>query len=575
MPKYEFLVDTYSTERLKTLGVWSQIPDARMQFRPEPRARTPLEHMVHQCTSEDGWMKSMLGISVALPVLPASETRLAFLNHYAAASHERLASLSAKPESWFEETAQFFDVARSRAWILLSTVHAFGSPSWAVDLIPALVGSVPVLNLRPDCGYGRLADERSNGHLPLRFGETVARGGDARQCDAASSRARCGISDGTCGGYMKARVNAVPPVPREPRSGQVRPMDFMTPTATKLKRLLALSLVGMVIAPAFPRLAAQTPRPPMLVTADPACQSDQLVSTGGQFPKDRSTLAVRWTGYSNFELAYRGQVILLDAYFDRGGEYPPLGFSAADVRRANVILIGHGHYDHMSDAASVGIRTGATIVGASATIERLRAQAVDAKQLRTVTGLGGETLHFPGFTVEPVLARHGEPPAEVTAAFGRALQSTVKAPTAEQREEQAQIVARGSSDPRIVAEGTIAYVVTLDSGFRILYRDSGGSVTGYERAAAQRVGAVDLALVATSASYVTAQIVEQALEYVHTYKPSVVMPAHHDAPYNNLWRPTEPIFQAIKDDSPKIVTVSKGYREPTCFSTDKSTAGDR
>ncbi len=84
--KYEFIVDTYSTECLKTLGVWSQIPDARMQFRSEPRARTPLEHMVHQCMSEDAWMTSMLGIPVALPVPPASETRLAFLNHYAAAS---------------------------------------------------------------------------------------------------------------------------------------------------------------------------------------------------------------------------------------------------------------------------------------------------------------------------------------------------------------------------------------------------------------------------------------------------------------------------------------------------------
>ena len=119
MAKYEFLVDTYATERLKTLGVWSQIPDARMQFRSDPHARTPLEHMVHQCMSEDAWMTSMLGIPVALPVLPASETRLAFLNHYAAASHERLASLLVKPDGWFEETAQFFDVARSRAWILV------------------------------------------------------------------------------------------------------------------------------------------------------------------------------------------------------------------------------------------------------------------------------------------------------------------------------------------------------------------------------------------------------------------------------------------------------------------------
>jgi uncharacterized damage-inducible protein DinB len=119
MTRYDFLVDTYRTERLKTLSVWSQIPDVQMRFRPEPRARTSLEHMVHQCMSEDAWMKSMLGITVSRPVLPAQETRLAFLEHYAAVSGERLASLAAKSESWFEETAQFFDVPRSRAWILV------------------------------------------------------------------------------------------------------------------------------------------------------------------------------------------------------------------------------------------------------------------------------------------------------------------------------------------------------------------------------------------------------------------------------------------------------------------------
>jgi len=119
MSSYNFLVDTYRTERLKTLSVWSQIPDAQMRFRPEPRARTPLEQMVHQCMSEDAWMKSMLGITVGRPVLPAQETRLAFLEHYAAVSEARLASLAAKSESWFEETVPFFDVPRSRAWILV------------------------------------------------------------------------------------------------------------------------------------------------------------------------------------------------------------------------------------------------------------------------------------------------------------------------------------------------------------------------------------------------------------------------------------------------------------------------
>jgi len=117
MPRYDFLVESYRTERLKTLSVWSQIPDVRMTFRPEPRARTPLEHMVHQCVSEDTWMRTMLGITVSVPALPQHETRPAFLQHYAAASGERLARIESQPDDWFESETTFFDVKRSKAWV--------------------------------------------------------------------------------------------------------------------------------------------------------------------------------------------------------------------------------------------------------------------------------------------------------------------------------------------------------------------------------------------------------------------------------------------------------------------------
>jgi len=39
--------------------------------------------------------------------------------------------------------------------------------------------------------------------------------------------------------------------------------------------------------------------------SDPACEEATLVSTGGSFPRDPSTLAIRWTGYSNFELVIK------------------------------------------------------------------------------------------------------------------------------------------------------------------------------------------------------------------------------------------------------------------------------
>jgi uncharacterized damage-inducible protein DinB len=118
MSRYDFLVETYRTERLKTLSVWAQVPDERLLFRPEPRARTPLEHMVHQSLSEDVWMRTMLGVDIRDAPLPAIESKQGFLERYATCSGARLAVLEGQPDDWFEGHVAFFDVIRSRAWVL-------------------------------------------------------------------------------------------------------------------------------------------------------------------------------------------------------------------------------------------------------------------------------------------------------------------------------------------------------------------------------------------------------------------------------------------------------------------------
>ena len=62
--EYDFLVDTYDSERLKTLSVWSMFSDEDLPVRPPAlpaRDRNALEHMVHQCMSEDKWFCTMFG----------------------------------------------------------------------------------------------------------------------------------------------------------------------------------------------------------------------------------------------------------------------------------------------------------------------------------------------------------------------------------------------------------------------------------------------------------------------------------------------------------------------------------
>ena len=119
MNAFDFLLDTYDTERLKTLSVWSVFREEDLQFRPAARIRTPHEQMVHQCVSEDTWMKGMLGVDTGKPALPASESKLEFLRHYATLSGERLRQLREKPEPWWNESTAFFDVPRTRSWVML------------------------------------------------------------------------------------------------------------------------------------------------------------------------------------------------------------------------------------------------------------------------------------------------------------------------------------------------------------------------------------------------------------------------------------------------------------------------
>jgi hypothetical protein len=59
-----------------------------------------------------------MGIDVGAPPLPKQETRLEFMKRYAEDSGKRLAVLREKDEAWWEGETKFFDVQRSRAWVM-------------------------------------------------------------------------------------------------------------------------------------------------------------------------------------------------------------------------------------------------------------------------------------------------------------------------------------------------------------------------------------------------------------------------------------------------------------------------
>jgi len=119
--RYEFLVETYATERIKVVSAWSEFLEEDLPVRPragDARGRSVREQMVHQCVSEDLWFRTMLKIDVSAPPLPKEETRNEFIRQYTEDSAKRLKVLQGKDEGWWESETMFFDVKRSMAWVM-------------------------------------------------------------------------------------------------------------------------------------------------------------------------------------------------------------------------------------------------------------------------------------------------------------------------------------------------------------------------------------------------------------------------------------------------------------------------
>ena len=120
-----FLIETYRTELLKVVSVWSMFRDEDLPYRPhpiDPRGRSVHEQMIHQCVSEDLWFRTMLGIDIGAPPLPAKEDRLGFIRRYATDSMRRWEQLVLQDDGWWEARVQFFEVEHTRAWVMVRRI---------------------------------------------------------------------------------------------------------------------------------------------------------------------------------------------------------------------------------------------------------------------------------------------------------------------------------------------------------------------------------------------------------------------------------------------------------------------
>ena len=162
--RYDFLVETYASERLKVLSVWSEFADHELVVRPrpgDPRGRSVHEHLVHQCVSENLWFRDMLGVDVSAPPLPEQEARLPFIARYAEDSGRRLAVLRGTVDAWWEEETTFFDVRRSRAWVMTRRIAHTSHHRGQLMAMLRMLGHSVHSNYGPTADTGGLPQDRA------------------------------------------------------------------------------------------------------------------------------------------------------------------------------------------------------------------------------------------------------------------------------------------------------------------------------------------------------------------------------------------------------------------------------
>jgi L-ascorbate metabolism protein UlaG (beta-lactamase superfamily) len=285
-----------------------------------------------------------------------------------------------------------------------------------------------------------------------------------------------------------------------------------------------------------------------------------------------------WAGCATFRLTVGDLVVFLDAYLDRSDSAAPTGFSVEAVDRADWILVGHSHADHLWGAERIALRTGATIVGSYETVRVMSALGVPESQLVSVSGgerirLGKDVLVrvFPS-THSCVWTDHGTHDAGTVClgdlgvdwheqqARGAAVLSALgdlverNPGVREYAAGHNTLASRGDGGP-------LVYLIETPEG-SLLYQDTAGCWT---RMLDQLHPDVAI-LAAAGRGNVDGEPIQGSLadfvsREVELLRPARLLLGHHDDWMPGLTSATDttPIRNALAERSPKVEFVDIGY----------------
>ena len=106
-------------------------------------------------------------------------------------------------------------------------------------------------------------------------------------------------------------------------------------------------------------------------------------------------VSVRWLGTAGFEIRYGDHVVLIDPYLTRaslgrcalGRLSPDIAAITRHISRADAIIVGHTHFDHVLDVPTIARLTRGTVFGSRSAATLCGVDGVPPAQIRDVEDL--------------------------------------------------------------------------------------------------------------------------------------------------------------------------------------------
>jgi len=288
------------------------------------------------------------------------------------------------------------------------------------------------------------------------------------------------------------------------------------------------------------------------------------------------TTTLDWLGCATFRLSIGELTVFLDAYIDRVPSAAQTGMTTDDVQKADWIVVGHSHFDHLYGAERIAKATGATIIGSYESIRIMAAQGVPEEQLMPVAG--GEKIQLAlDVTVDVYPSQHScvwtktAMPDSEAVCIGE-LGVTYQEQAERMKDLWAQLSAIGGEvveHLKVSAQGArgdggaLVYVFETPEG-SLLYQDTSGHWSGILRDRRP-----DVAILAAAGrgnidgEPIQGSLAQFVARQVDILRPRRVVLGHHDN-----WLPgfskaidTAPIREEMARWAPRAELVEMGYME--------------